>query len=320
MKRARTPLRFCRPMECLKVDRIPEGELWQYELKLDGYRCIAIKEHGDAQLFSRNGNSFNAKFPSLLAAVKRLRVKRYILDGEIVALDEQGRHSFELLQNVNTSKAPLRFYIFDSLHSNNENLMEHALRDRRKRLEREFTDLHDTLQLSPILSGQAHHVLTHVKEFEFEGVIAKRLDSIYAPGKESDMWQKLKTQKSDDFLVGGYIRGRYGVEQLVVGEKRDGDFYFIDSVKNGFVSATRQRVFKVLQGKETERCPFANLPEKKGTYKMDREKMKKVRWVQPRMIAEIAFNERTQSGHLRHSKFLRLRDPAELHRKARTTP
>jgi ATP-dependent DNA ligase len=198
--------------------------------------------------------------------------------------------------------------------------MEHALRDRRKRLEREFTDLHDTLQLSPILSGQAHHVLTHVKEFEFEGVIAKRLDSIYAPGKKSDMWQKLKTQKSEDFLVGGYIRGRYGVEQLVVGEKRNGDFYFIDSVKNGFVPATRQRVFGVLKGKEIERCPFANLPEKKGTYKMDREKMKKVRWVQPRMIAEIAFNERTQSGHLRHSKFLRLRDPAELHRKARTTP
>jgi ATP-dependent DNA ligase len=85
--------------------------------------------------------------------------------------------------------------------------------DRRKRLEREFTDLHDTLQLSPILSGQAHHVLTHVKDFEFEGVIAKRLDSIYAPGKTSDMWQKLKTQKSEDFLVGGYIPGRYGVEQ-----------------------------------------------------------------------------------------------------------
>ena len=302
------------------MDRIPEGELWQYELKLDGYRCIAIKQDDDAQLFSRNGNCFNAKFPSLLAAVQTLRVKRYILDGEVVALDEQGRHSFELLQNVNTSKAPLRFYIFDLLHIDNQNLMEHALTDRRKRLEREFTDLHDALQLSPILSGQADHVLTHVKDFEFEGVIAKRLDSIYVPGKTSDVWQKLKTQKSDDFLVGGYIPGPYGVEQLVVGEKRDGDFYFIDSVKNGFVPATRQRVYGILKGKATERCPFGNLPEKKGAYKMDREKMRKVRWVQPRMVAEIAFNERTQSGHLRHSKFLRLRDPADLHRKARTTP
>jgi ATP-dependent DNA ligase len=102
---------------------------------------------------------------------------------------------------------------------------------------------------------------------------------------------------------------------IFVGEKRDGDFYFIDSVKNGFVPATRQRVSKLLKGKETDRCPFANLPEKKGAYKMDWEKMKKVRWVQPRIVAEIAFNERTQSGHLRHSKFLRLRDSADVRRK-----
>jgi bifunctional non-homologous end joining protein LigD len=130
----------------------------------------------------------------------------------------------------------------------------------------------------------------------------------------------IDSQKSDDCLVGGYIPGRHGVEQLVVGEKRVGEFYFIDCVKNGFVPATRQRVFELLQGKEIERCPFANLPEKKGPYKMDRDKMKKVRWVQPRLVAKIAFNERTQSGHLRHSKFLRLRDAADVHRKARIIP
>jgi bifunctional non-homologous end joining protein LigD len=97
----------------------------------------------------------------------------------------------------------------------------------------------------------------------------------------------------------------------------DSDFYYVDSVKNGFVPATRQRVFDAVNGKEIERCPFVNLPEKKGVYKMDREKMKKVRWVQPRVIAEVAFNERTQAGHLRHSKFLRLRERADL-RKSET--
>jgi bifunctional non-homologous end joining protein LigD len=97
---------------------------------------------------------------------------------------------------------------FDLLHIGNQNLMKHAFRERRRRLEREFTNLHEPLQLSPILLGEAHHVLTHIKEFELEGVIAKRLDSIYVPGKKSDMWQKLKTQKSEDFLVGGYIPGR----------------------------------------------------------------------------------------------------------------
>jgi ATP-dependent DNA ligase len=98
--------------------------------------------------------------------------------------------------------------------------MQKILEKRRKRLENEFAALPETVQLSPILTGEAHDVLVHVKEFEFEGVIAKRLDSFYIPGKTSDNWQKQKTQRSDDFLVGGYVAGRYGVEELVVGEER----------------------------------------------------------------------------------------------------
>jgi bifunctional non-homologous end joining protein LigD len=156
-----------------------------------------------------------------------------------------------------------------------------------------------------------------MKEFEFEGVVAKRLDSIYVPEQTSEKWQKQKTQKSDDFLVGGYIPGRYGVEQLVVGEKRGREFCFVDSVKNGFVPSTRKRVLEAIKGKEIEKCPFANLPEKKGRYRMDREKMATVRWLQPRIVAESSFNERTDTGHLRHSKFLRLRDPADVRTKSR---
>ncbi len=188
---------------------------------------------------------------------------------------------------------------------------------RRKRLEKEFAALTETVELSPILFGESHTILAHVKEFEFEGVVAKRLDSIYLPGNTSDAWQKQRTQRSDDFLVGGYIPGRHGVEELVVGEKRNGDFYFVGSIKNGFVPLTRQRVFDAIKGKEIEKCPFVNLPDKKGAHRMDREKMASVRWLRPRFVAEIAFNERTQAGHLRHSKFLRLREPADMRLKAR---
>jgi bifunctional non-homologous end joining protein LigD len=211
----------------------------------------------------------------------------------------------------------VRFYIFDLLHIEDDDLMRKILEKRRQRLEEEFPALPESVQLSPILLGEASTVLSHVKEFEFEGVIAKRLDSFYAPGETSNTWQKFKTQRSDDFLVGGYIPGQHGVDQLVIGEMRDGDFYYVDSVKNGFVPVTRQRVLGAVDGKEIEKCPFVNLPEKKSTYKMDREKMKKVRWVQPRVIAEIAFNERTQAGHLRHSKFLRLRERADVRAKAK---
>jgi DNA ligase D-like protein (predicted ligase) len=318
MQKMPAPLRFIRPMECLEVDQIPEGELWQYELKLDGYRTIAVKQNGEVQLFSRKGNSFDSKFPSIVKALETTRVKRFVLDGEIVALDECGRHSFALLQNIKTSKAPLRFYVFDLLHIENDDLTKRILEKRRRRLEQEFVVLPESVQLSPILSGNASEITTHVKQFEFEGVVAKRLDSIYVSGQTSDNWQKQKTQRSDDFLVGGYIPGRYGVEQLMVGEKRDGDFYFVESVKNGFVPSTRQNVFDAIKGKEIDKCPFVNLPEKKGAHRMDREKMATVHWVQPRIVAEIAFNERTEGGHLRHSQFLRLRESADLRKTART--
>jgi ATP-dependent DNA ligase len=202
------------------------------------------------------------------------------------------------------------------LHIDNDDVTKHILKKRRSRLKEEFSAVPKNVQLSPVLFGHAADVLAHVKEFEFEGVVAKRLDSIYVPGRTSQKWQKQKTQKSDDFLVGGYIPGRYGVEQLVIGESRGGDFYFVDSVKNGFVPSTRQRVFEAIKGKEMNKCPFVNLPEEKGRYRMDREKMATVRWLQPRIVAEIAFNERTPGEHLRHSKFLRLRDPADVRTRA----
>jgi DNA ligase D-like protein (predicted ligase) len=316
MQKMPAPLSFVPPMECLEVDQLPEGELWQYELKLDGYRTIAIKQDGKIDLFSRNGKSFNSKFPLVVNMLEILPVKRFIVDGEIVALDERGRHSFALLQNIKTSKAPLRFYLFDLLHIDNDDVTKHILKKRRSRLKEEFSAVPKNVQLSPVLFGHAANVLAHVNEFEFEGVVAKRLDSIYVPGRTSQKWQKQKTQKSDDFLVGGYIPGRYGVEQLVVGESRGGDFYFVDSVKNGFVPSTRQRVFEAIKGKEMNKCPFVNLPEEKGRYRMDREKMATVQWLQPRIVAEIAFNERTPGEHLRHSKFLRLRDPADVRTRA----
>jgi bifunctional non-homologous end joining protein LigD len=200
----------------------------------------------------------------------------------------------------------------------NDDLTKKILEKRRRLLKKEFAVLPESVQLSPILVGEPRNVLAHVKEFEFEGVIARRLDSIYVPGQTSDKWQKQKTQRSDDFLVGGYIPGRYGVEQLVVGKNRDGHLCFVESVKNGFVPSTRQKVFDAIKGNEIKKCPFVNLPEKKGAHRMDREKMATVRWAQPRMVVEVAFNERTPGGHLRHSKFLRLREFADVREKSRT--
>ncbi len=139
-------------------------------------------------------------------------------------------------------------------------------------------------------------------------MIAKKRDSIYQPGKEPGTWLKQKTQRSEEFLIGGDVPGRNYVDEVVVGEKRDGAFYFIESVKNGFVPTTRRAVYEAIKGSEIEECPFVNLPEKKGEHNMDREKMEEVKWVKPKIMVEIAFNERTVLGHLRHSRFLHLRE------------
>src|SRR5438046_1848429 len=122
MQKMPAPLRFIPPMECVEVDKIPEAEPWQYELKLDGYRTIAVKQEGEVNLFSRNGNAFNSKFPSIVKLLEELRLKRFIIDGEIVALDEGGRHSFELLQKAKTTNVTLRFYVFDLLYIDNDDL------------------------------------------------------------------------------------------------------------------------------------------------------------------------------------------------------
>src|SRR5256714_5819650 len=190
MQKMPAALRFVPPMECKTVARIPESADWQYELKLDGYRAVAVKQSGELMLYSRSGNSFNADFPSVVDALEKLRPKRFVIDGEIVALDEEGRHSFNLLQRSRGKPiATLQFYLFDLLHLDQENLMGLPLSKRRIRLEEVFHFLPKNVQLSPVLEGDAKTVLQNVASFGFEGVVAKRRDSIYLPGQAPGTWQ-----------------------------------------------------------------------------------------------------------------------------------
>ena len=318
MQKMPATLFFIEPMECRRVEKLPEGEDWQHEIKFDGYRAIAIKQYGEVSLYSRRGNSFNADYPETVRSLGALRAKSFILDGELVAIDEQGRHSFSLLQNAKSKGAPVYFYAFDLLHFDGENLISLPLSKRRAELEAAFPKWPPLVQLSPVLTGPLKKIAARVREYEFEGIVAKRVDSIYRPGEEPGTWVKKKLQRSEDFIVGGYIPGAQGVDQLVVGVRREGALHFVDSVKNGFVPTTRRKVQEAIQKLATPECPFVNLPEKKRPHAMDREKMRTVCWVKPKMIAEIAFNEWTPSKHLRHSKFVRLREQRDLRKGRRS--
>jgi DNA ligase D-like protein (predicted ligase) len=316
MQKEPAQLFFVEPMECHRVDTLPQNDGWQYEIKFDGYRAIAVKQHGEVQLFSRRGNSFNADYPETVAGLASLRAKSFVLDGELVAIDEKGRHSFSLLQNAKSKNGPVHFYAFDLLHHNGENLMQLPLSKRRARLEAAFPKWPSAVQLSPILSGPLPEIAARIREYEFEGIVAKRSDSIYRPGESPGTWVKQKLQQSEDFIVGGFIPGAHGVDQLVVGQRKEGQLHFVDSVKNGFVPTTRRKVREAIEKLVVPDCPFVNLPEKKRPYAMDREKMRTVKWVKPKVIAEIAFNEWTPSARLRHSKFLRLREARDVRKRA----
>ena len=141
------------------------------------------------------------------------------------------------------------------------------------------------------------------------------MHSPYKLGEEPGTWQKLKLQRSEDFIIGGYIPGPNGVDQLVVGIQKDRKLLFVESVKNGFVPTIRRQVRDAIDPLRTSECPFVNLPEKKRPHAMDREKMRKVRWVKPTESCEVTFNEWTPNLHLSHSKFLRLRTESDSRRR-----
>jgi len=314
MQKMPRELFFVEPMDCKSVEFLPSGEDWQYEIKFDGYRAIAIKQYGEVQLFSRRGKSFNSAYPEIVDACGALRAKSFILDGELIALDDNGLHSFALLQKRG-AKTVLHFYVFDLLHLDGKDLMRLPLRRRRAQLETAFSRWPESLRLSPLLTGSLEKITQRIREFQFEGIVAKNLHSPYKPGEEPGTWQKLKLQRSEDFIVGGYIPGPNGVDQLVVGIRRDGKVLFVESVKNGFVPTTRRQLRDAIEPLHISECPFSNLPEKKRPHAMDREKMGKVRWVNPKLFCEIAFNEWTPNLHLRHSKFLRLRTESDSRRR-----
>jgi bifunctional non-homologous end joining protein LigD len=165
------------------VKEPPEGPEWSYELKLDGFRCLVIKKQGDVSLFSRRGNRLNGQFPVLPPAFKKLP-RDTILDGEIVAMDKQGRPSFNVLQNWRSGQ-PLFFYAFDVLAYQGKDVRSLPLSERRRLLELVVSGLEDPVRLAPILHQAASDLVKAAREQGLEGIVAKRTDSKYESGKRS---------------------------------------------------------------------------------------------------------------------------------------
>lgn len=304
--------RFIPPMRPKMVPSLPDDRSkWLLEPKLDGYRVIAVKSAGHANLYSMDSKVYNQEFPEIYDALKRLLHKNVVLDGEIVAVEPNGRPDFNALQNRRSTKLPIYYVAFDCLHFKGRDLLDEPIEERKQYLAKIAQDFIRPMQ--PIFEfGPEVDLETAtnvVRQTKIEGLVAKRIGSKYYPGVESDLWLKQRFNQEGKFFIGGYIPGSKGVGELLIGEYRDdGKLYFVKRLIAGLNQFNRPEIFKAVQDLKTNKVPFVNLPEKRSQHQhaVTEEVMEQTQWLRPEQSAEIEFVERTPHGRLRHAAFRRL--------------
>jgi len=303
-------LPFIEPMAATKVQELPQDDGWLYEVKLDGYRALILKQGDRVQIRSRNNKDLTLAYPSVAAAGARLKVDSAIVDGEIVSVDTNGRPSFQALQNRSSfPEHKIAYYAFDLLHLDGRDLTRLPLEERKVRLETVVRG--SGIPLSAFLPGTATQVVDAVRRLGLEGVIAKRKGSRYDPGNRGNAWLKLKLDRQQEFVIGGYRPGPHGLDALLAGYYDGKKLKFAGKVRAGFTPHLRRDVVEKLKPLHTSRCPFADLPNLKTSHwggGVTAEQMAEMQWLEPKLVAQVRFVEWTADDHLRHAAFLGLRD------------
>ena len=212
----KTEASFVEPMDCLSVSKLPEGLEWIWEIKFDGYRALAVKSGNGVTLFSRRRKSLNRQFPYIVEALAGLPAGT-VVDGEVVAIDESGRPNFNLLQNFRADASRIQYYIFDLLCWKDRDLMRVPLVERRALLRSVVVIPEKRIRIADYFDATPNDLLAAVREQGLEGIIGKRKDSVYQPGKRSGAWIKYRVNRGQEFVIGGYFPGPHGFDSLIVG-------------------------------------------------------------------------------------------------------
>lgn len=306
---------FVEPMQAKSLNSPPAGD-WLYEIKFDGWRALALKGGSQCRVLSRNEKDFGAKFPEIMASVAQLDVQDAILDGEIVALDTEGRSSFQLLQayDLGEKRPPIFFYAFDLLQLDGADLRSRPIEDRKALLEHILTDPPGVLRMSPTLGGDAKSLLQQARRLGLEGLIGKRSGSAYETGRRSGTWIKLKLVLEQEFVIGGYTDpegSRRHIGSLIVGYYRGRELIFAGKVGTGFTAKLLRSLHSRFRDLARETCPFTNLPMPRGSRwgkAITQSEMKHCHWLDPRIVCQVKFGEWTRDGRLRQPVFLGLRE------------
>ena len=295
------------PMLATLSERLPSGGGWAFEIKWDGFRALARAGTRTPRLVSRGAKDLGPRFPPVLRALPgAVEGTTAVLDGEVCALDEQGRPSFSAMQQ---GSGPLRYFVFDILELGGESLVDRPLRERQAVLAEVLHEGEVVRRSEVFTDGEA--LLAAAREQGLEGVMAKRLSSPYRPGIRNRDWLKVKARQSQEMVIAGYTRGhgrrQGGLGALVLGVRRGTDLVWAGNCGTGFGERERRRLEDLLRPLERPTPPFAAAP------RMPRVRRDDVTWVEPELVCEVEFSEWTHDGRLRAPSYQGLRDdkPAE---------
>jgi bifunctional non-homologous end joining protein LigD len=289
------------------VDTAPPGDDWLHEIKFDGYRMICRVGKGKARFISRNGHDWTRRLPELARAVDGLAVKQALLDGEVVVPNPDGTTSFQSLQNVfqEGRTDELVYYAFDILHINGYDVTDAPLELRKQILKLTLAaGPNQTIRFSDHLQGTGQEIIKQACHLHLEGIVSKRRDAPYRPGRGLD-WLKVKCSQRAEFVVGGFTRpsgNRSHFGALLLGYyDRGNNLIYAGRVGTGFDEQTLAAVHQKLTKLRRSSSPYSNLS---GTTGPARD----VSWVKPELVAEIEFSNWTDDRHLRHPSFQGLRE------------
>ncbi|HLO24161.1 MAG TPA: DNA ligase D [Methyloceanibacter sp.] len=292
---------------------MPTGRSWLHEAKYDGYRIIARKAGDEVTLFSRSGLDWTVRFPLIAKALQSFPADRAMIDGEVAFVLPTGITDFKSLQeHIDTPHPAIRYFVFDLLNLDGKDWRKKPLKERRARLAKLMAakGISNLLVYGDYVEGSGPEFFAQACLAGLEGIMSKRADSPYRSGRGKD-WLKIKCLKGEEFVIGGYSRSSVKAKpfsSLLLGSFEDGKLVYSGKVGTGFVSADFDRLARKFKPLERARSPFEEVPQ---------AERKDAVWLEPKLVAEIAFAERTRDGRLRHPSFKGLREDKkarEVHR------
>ncbi|MFZ6011238.1 MAG: non-homologous end-joining DNA ligase [Bacteroidota bacterium] len=273
---------------------------WIFEIKWDGYRAIAELNGANTRFYSRNGLSYTKAYVKIFEELKKIKVKA-VIDGEVVVIGAGGIPSFEALQNYkSTQKLPIQFYVFDCLSVQGKDITKLKLTERKEIL-KTFLPTNHVIHYCDHVEEEGKAMYEHARKMNLEGIIAKRADSKYYPGKRSKEWIKIKNVNTDDFVIVGYTDPQASRQFLgalmLAHEDEEGRLIYAGNVGTGFTIQTLKELHSKLSPLKVKKSPLdIPIKEERG-----------MNWVKPRYHCQVQYVEMTADGHVRHPSFLGLR-------------